>query len=50
VIVRGYVVVPPCATVWLEGEELIAKFGAVTTRVTVAVWLSVPLAPVMVNV
>ncbi len=41
----------PCVTVWVEGEAAKAKSGgALTTKVTVAEWVRVPLVPVMVKV
>ncbi len=41
----------PCITVWLAGEaEREKSAGALTTIVTLAVWLREPLAPVMVRV
>ena len=41
----------PCVVVWLAGVAPNAKFGgALTTSVTVAVWVNAPLIPVMVSV
>ena len=40
----------PWITVWLDGEALRLKSGAVTTSVTVVVCVRLPLTPVMVAV
>ncbi len=41
----------PCTTVWLEGEADSEKSGGgLTTKVTMVVWLKLPLVPVMVTV
>src|ERR1700687_3885271 len=41
----------PCVTVWLDGLAESEKSGACcTTRVTLVVWLRLPLTPVMVRV
>jgi hypothetical protein len=50
VIVRLYVVEPPCVTVWLDGVELTVKFGAITISETLLVCVKAPPVPVIVSV
>ena len=50
VTLTAYVVLPPRLTVLEVGEAEIVKSGGATTRVTVAVWVSGPLVPVLVPV